>query len=135
MDRNDKDLYAAREREQEAAAFMSDPDLFPDRGVREVNHIDPYHRELHNRRLPTVDWTDPELEAVTRFRLLTDPGFPAYDVSYCYGVLFDGQPVNVALPFDQLPKRSWKTFLVEEAKAAGVNAKRLGFFDAVSSLS
>ena len=31
MDRNDKIAFAAREREQEAAAFMADPDLFPEK--------------------------------------------------------------------------------------------------------
>jgi len=99
----------------------------------ETNPIDPYHRELHDRRLPAVDWTDPELLRVTRFRILTDPGFPAWDVSYCYGELADGNPVEVRLPFHQLPKR-WRAGLVREAIAAGVNAKALGFFDAVSTV-
>lgn len=100
----------------------------------EINPIDPYHRSLHDQKLPEVDWDDPELYQITRFRLLSDPGFPMWDVSYCYGELLDGQPVHVRLPFHQLPKRKWKTALVEEAKAAGINAKRLGFFDAISML-
>lgn len=34
----------------------------------------------------TVDWTSKRLKKITRLRLLSDPGFPMYDVSYCYGV-------------------------------------------------
>jgi hypothetical protein len=85
----------------------------------------------------SIDWTDPRLRRVVRFRLLTDPGFPMYDVSYCFGVDLDGKTVEVVLPFDQLPKRTWKSAIVECARRDGVHAKLLGFFDplVVSSLS
>lgn len=91
--------------------------------------------EFHDSfdRVP-VDWTDPRLARVTRLRLLSDPGFPLWDVSYCWGVLRDGTNVEVQLPFDQLPKRGWKKEIVRLAKADNVFAKGLGILDNVSTL-
>lgn len=81
-----------------------------------------------------VDWSDPALERINRLRLISDPGFPFWDVSYCHGQLRDGTLVNVQLPFDQLPKRAVSRAIVEHAKACGVYAKRLGIFGAISTL-
>lgn len=80
----------------------------------------------------TVAWDDAALASIVRLRLISDPGFPAWDVSYCWGRLTDGTPVRVSLPFFQLPKRNLNGAIVEEAKRAGVFAKRLGIFDAIS---
>ena len=77
----------------------------------------------------TVDWTDPRLARVFRLRLLSDPGFPFWDVSYCYGTLRDGSNVRVQLPFHQLSKRRWKTEIIEWARRDRVYAKGLGLFD------
>lgn len=77
----------------------------------------------------TVYWSDPRLARITRLRLLTDPGFPLLDVSYTYGELKDGTMCRVDLPFHQLPKRTWKSAIIEAAKADGVYAKALGIFD------
>jgi hypothetical protein len=100
-----------------------------------VNGIS-YHGERHDQDggIETVDWTEPGLE-ITRLRLLSDPGFPAWDVSYCHGVL-DGRHVDVRLPFSQLPKfgkGGYKTALYNEAKATGKFIK--GLFSAVSTLN
>lgn len=76
-----------------------------------------------------VYWSDPQLDRVFRLRLLTDPGFPFYDVSYCYGTLKNGDNVRVSLPFHQLGKRSWKTDIIEHAKRDGVFAKGLRILD------
>lgn len=81
-----------------------------------------------------VDWNDPRLKRVNRLRLLSDPGLPFWDVSYCWGILEDGTRVEVYLPFDQLPKRGWKKAIVEYAKADKVYAKGLGILDNVSTL-
>lgn len=79
---------------------------------------------------------DPKLTKVTRLRLLSDPGFPFWDVSYCYGELKDGSAVRVSLPFHQLPKGKGRLngAIIEAAKADGVYAKRLGIFDVISTL-
>lgn len=76
-----------------------------------------------------VYWNDPQLAKVFRLRLLTDPGFPFYDVSYVYGTLKNGDNVRVSVPFYQLRKKSWKSDILAAAKADGVYAKGLGFFD------
>ena len=87
----------------------------------------------------TVDWTDKRLKRITRLRLLSDPGFPWWDVSYCHGELKDGTPCTVSLPFDQLPKSragmgGIQKAIVSYAKKDGVYAKGLGVFDAISTL-
>lgn len=79
-----------------------------------------------------VDWATPGLR-VTRFRLLSDPGFPLWDVSYCHGML-DGEHVDVDLPFDQLPKGRVVSAVIAYARKDGVHAKRLGILDALSQL-
>ena len=87
--------------------------------------------EYHDERADQeeVCWTDKRLAKVTRLRLLSDPGFPVWDVSYCDGVLHDGSPCRVYLPFTQIPKRGFSKFLVNEGKRAGVFVKGLGMLD------
>jgi hypothetical protein len=84
------------------------------------------------RTAETVYWTDPDLKKVVRLKVLTDPGFPYLDVSYCYGELRDGTPVRVSLPFYQLPKRGAGREIVRHAKVDGVYAVRLGILDALT---
>ena len=95
-----------------------------------------YHGDRHSQDggIDKVCWTAPGLE-ITRLRLLSDPGFPAWDVSYCHGVL-NGRHVDVQLPFSQLPKSGKggvKAALYEEAKRTGKFIK--GLFSAISTLN
>ena len=92
-----------------------------------------YHAEVTHKIERTVDWTEPGLR-ITRLRLLTDPGFPVYDVSYCHGHIGD-EPVRVRLPFFQLPKRGMMREIIRHAKRDRVYAKGIGIFDALSTLS
>jgi len=94
-----------------------------------------YHNERHSQEggVQEVDWTTEGLE-ITRLRLLSDPGFPVWDVSYCHGIL-DRQHVDVRLPFSQLPKYSkggYKAALYKEAQATGKFIK--GLFSSISTL-
>ena len=86
-----------------------------------------------------VDWDTPYLK-VTRLRMVSDHGFPYWDISYCYGVL-NGKHVRVRLPFSQIPKPYapqakalgfGRGFIINEAKKAGVFAKGLGILDCIS---
>lgn len=88
-----------------------------------------YHDQFASA--PTVPW-DTEGLTITRLRLLSDPGYPAWDVSYCHGML-DGNPVVVDLPFDQLPKRAMKRALYARAQATGRFIE--GLFTAISTVS
>lgn len=85
----------------------------------------------------TVDLTDNRLNRITRLRLVTDPGFPFYDLSYCYGQLDDGTPVRVQLPWHQFSRRHLNRDLIAMCKEAGVYGKALGLFnhDVVSTLT
>jgi len=91
-----------------------------------------YHNNRHEQDggVDKVDWTAPGL-TITRLRLLSDPGFPAWDVSYCHGVL-NGRHVDVELPFSQLPKFKMKAALYKEAQKTGKFIK--GLFDSISTL-
>jgi hypothetical protein len=93
-----------------------------------------YHDNHYANHVGNIDWADPRLAKVTRLRLLTDPGFPAWDVSYCHGVLKDGRNCEVELPFSQLPKRGMGRAIITAAIRDGVHAKRLGIFNAISKL-
>lgn len=84
------------------------------------------------RDAPRVPWSAKGLK-ITRVRMLSDPGFPWWDVTYCYGEI-DGKPVNVDLPFHQLNKRKWKSEAIEHAKRDGVYLKGINFFNAVAGL-
>lgn len=76
-----------------------------------------------------VQFGDPRLAKIARLRLLSDPGFPMWDVSYCYGVLKDGRKVRVRLPRNQFRKRSLISELIDMAKESGVYAKGIGLLD------
>jgi hypothetical protein len=95
-----------------------------------------YHENRHAQDggVDAVCWTTPGL-TVTRLRLLSDPGYPSWDVSYCHGVL-NGRHVNVRLPFSDLPKYvkgGFKAALFKEAKATGKFID--GLFSAISTLN
>lgn len=91
-----------------------------------------YHDTVTAQIARRVDWTTPGLR-ITRLRLISDRGWPTWDVSYCHGDL-NGEPVDVALPFDVLPKGRVSAVIIEHAKASGVYAKGLGILDAISTL-
>ncbi len=79
-----------------------------------------------------VDWTAPDLERITRLRLISDPGFPVWDVSYCLGILKNGVVVHVQLPFDQLRKKNVKKDILTYAVEDKVYAKGLGLFSPIT---
>lgn len=93
-------------------------------------------KAFHEEHAPkySVDWADPDLDKIIRLRLLSDPGLPSWDVSYCYGVMKNGDSVRVRLPFGQLPKGRVSETIVNHAKRDGVFAKGLGIFDCISTL-
>lgn len=99
-------------------------------GVHETNPIAKgYHDvEIKGR----VDWSDKGLY-ITRLRLLSDPGFPWWDVSYCHGEI-NGERYYVNLPFCQLPKKGMIKEIIYWAKRDGVYAKGIGILDNISKL-
>ena len=99
-------------------------------GVLESNHWDGTQvQEWLDDLDGTVQLEDPRLARIARLRLLSDPGFPFWDVSYCYGVLKDGTKVRVSLPRHQFTKRTLKADLIDMCREAGVYGKGLGLFD------
>ena len=92
--------------------------------VNEVNPITAQQKKMNEQITRSVYWTEPGLK-ITRLRLVTDSGFPMYDVSYCTGVV-NGEPVDVELPFYQLPKRGKNKAIVQYAIQDKVYAKGLG---------
>ena len=77
-----------------------------------------------------VLWTDKRLKGISYLRLISDRGFPFWDVSFCYGYLNNGDEVRVTLPFSQLPKgRKMKGAILKHAIADRVFAKKLNLFN------
>ena len=109
-------------------------DAFQKYGVREFAPITDALHAVRESVHGTVQWDDPDLKRIVRLRLLSDPGFPVWDVSYCYGQMKDGSYVRVELPFSQLPKHNFKSAIIRYAEKDGVFAKGLGVFDAISTL-
>lgn len=105
-------------------------------GVYETNPLpEGGHQEFFETCLPhPLAWDDKNLKSITRLRLLSDPGCPVWDVSYCHGETLDGTPCDVELPFNQLPKYGYKRAIVGYAKADGLYAKGLGVLDNISLL-
>jgi hypothetical protein len=99
-------------------------------GAQEVNTLSEAQRATQGSATKSVNWTTKGL-CITRLRLLSDVGFPVWDVSYCYGEL-NGETVKVNLPFYQLPKYNMRKALFDEAKATGVFIR--GLFNSISTL-
>ena len=103
--------------------------------VNEVNGLEnptSYHENVTHKIKREVPWTTKGLR-ITRLRLISDPGFPEWDVSYCHGFIGD-EPVWVILPFGQLPKRGVSRAIVEHAKRDGVYARGIGILENISTL-
>lgn len=99
-------------------------------GVLESNHWDGDQVQDWLDTIEDTVWLgDPRLARIARLRLLSDPGFPFWDVSYCYGILKDGTRVRVTLPVGQFSKRNLKGDLIAMCKQVGVYGKGLGLFD------
>ena len=108
-------------------------DLIDRLDVGEINGLVDARRYHSSRKgARTVYWNEPGLK-VTRLRLISDPGFPLWDVSYCHGIIND-EPVDVQLPFLQLPKKSMKSKIVEYARADRVYVKGIGILENISTM-
>lgn len=104
-----------------------------------------YHEQFRNAR--TVRFDEPGLR-ITRLRLISDPGFPAWDISYCHGYIGD-EPVHVDMVVSQLAKwgfkfkrkdgtigkGGWKAHVIALCKKYNVNAWKLGVLENVSTLN
>jgi hypothetical protein len=109
-----------------------------DYGVREDNNIADaqYTHEAVDYSEGNVPLSDPRLVRIDRIRLLTDPGCPFYDLSYCWGTLRDGRHVRVDLGRYQFARsrggqgKSLKGQLVECAREAKRHAHGLHMLDA-----
>lgn len=90
------------------------------------HHTDPSHF------IGIVKWTEPGLY-ITRLRVLSDPGYPFWDVSYCHGRIGD-KTCNVELPFSRLPRPGLERAIVQAAIKDGVYARGIGILDNISTL-
>lgn len=93
-------------------------------GNIQANPITDAVREIRDAIEEEVDLTDSRLRKITRLRLVSDPGFPFFDLSYCYGELKDGTPVRVELPRWQFKKRNLRGELIEMFAARRASTAR-----------
>jgi hypothetical protein len=107
-------------------------------GAIEISPITPEIESIRDEahRNGSVPWTDKGLAKIVRLRLISDPGYPFWDLSYCYGRMKDGRYVLVSVPFYQIPKNQVVSTILAEARRDGVYAKGLGLFnfDVISKL-
>lgn len=110
---------------------MSTVDYRSKYGAWETNGIeDPDAYFAPGRRTRTVQLTDKQLKSITRLRLISDPGYPVWDVSHCHGVLKDGTEVRVSLPWQHFQKKQpLKPQLVRMCQDFKVYGKGLGLLD------
>lgn len=71
-----------------------------------------------------------EIAKLTRVRLLTEAGYPYFDLSYAMGQLADGRHCRVRLDVSSLGRRTYRSQIAESCKRAGVNANKLGVWNA-----
>jgi len=97
-------------------------------GVQETNPL--WTSEVtHETITEHVSLGDPRLERIVRLRLLTEPGYPCYDISYVYGVLKDGSHCRIDGAPMSIGRRTAKRDLIDWAKEEGAYAKGLGLLD------
>lgn len=101
-----------------------------DRYSNETNNLQDIgldHHEVDHSR--TLGLHSADLVKITRLRLVTDPGCPFWDISYCYGQAKDGALVRVDLGVYQLSRKNMKGDLIQAARRAGRHAKNMGLLD------
>jgi len=98
----------------------------------EVNPVDSTMQEKALNAKRSVYWTEPGLKII-RFRLLSDPGYPMWDVSYCWGMLGE-EYVRVSLPFSQLRKQGFRGEIIRFAREDNLFVKDTGLFEVISTL-
>ena len=121
MTNHTNDLLAAADRSMDLAVRY---------GVNETNPLwasESTHENVDFSIRCTLG--DPRLERITRLRLLTEPGYPYFDISYVYGVLKDGTHVRIDGAPMHLGRKTIKRDLIEWAKGEGAYAKGLGLLD------
>lgn len=82
------------------------------------------------RHTEKIEWTNKRLHKVLVLRMVRKN--ERYYVTYCMGQMVDGYLCEVKLPFESLSKRTWKTELIDYARADKVFCKDLGVFASIS---
>lgn len=119
MTNHTDDLLAAANRSMDLAVRY---------GVNETNPL--WTSEVTHETIEEhVRLGDPRLERITRLRLLTEPGYPYFDISYVYGVLKDGRHCRIDGAPMHLRRKMVKADLIAWAKEEGAYAKGLGLLD------
>lgn len=97
-------------------------------GVNETNPL--WASEVTHETIEEhVTLGDKRLARITRLRLLTEPGYPYFDISYVYGVLKDGRHCRIDGAPMHLGRKTIKRDLIEWAREEGAYAKGLGLLD------
>lgn len=115
-------------------------------GVAETNPLWMSGYDHSQVERTTVKLSDPRLVRVVRLRMNTDSTWNEWEIVYCHGVIRENgrdRFVNVDLMgYDRILKKGHGRRatvdgrdLVRIAQEAGVHARRIGLFDAVSTLA
>jgi hypothetical protein len=103
-------------------------------GVIETNNINDFTNDwgqyldtlADNGRAFGLD----EIAKLTRVRLLTEYGYPVFDLSYAMGELADGRHCRVQIDLPaHLGRKTYRSQIAAECKRLGVNANKLGVWN------
>lgn len=101
--------------------MLLNEELYKKYGAIEYNTLP--GANYHDIERETVSWYDLKKSdrlIAERIRILTDPGFPWFDISY-FHLWINGKPSEIRdFPVDQLPRRTYKKILIEECKKQGI---------------
>lgn len=79
--------------------------------------------------LPTVKWNSEFLDRILSMRFSAMTNSPTLKFEYAIGVLVDGELVDVAVPFVELPRRNYMGSMLDHARRDNVYLRGLGVFD------
>lgn len=102
-------------------------------GVNETNNIEDFTSDFGSYLDNLADgghhFHISEIKRFTRIRLLTEPWYPYMDLSYAFGELPDGRHCRVRLDSYKLGRKTYRSQIAAEVKAAGRNPNQMGVWD------
>ena len=90
--------------------------LYQETGVYETNGLkDSNYHNIERIDIAIEEITKSDKVSLERLRMVTDVGFPFYDISYIH-ITYNGKPANLIMNQMQLNKRTWKSDLIQICK-------------------
>lgn len=114
--------------------MLLNEEMYKKYGVIEYNSITPGYHEIERENGSWYELKKSDRIIAERIRLITDPGFPWFDISY-FHLWVNGTPTEFRdFPVIQLPKKGYKKVLIEECQKQGIFVKDIASDFVISRL-